>query len=605
MGLHRVTWAALTRMARALGLAALVGIGGVLMLWTSTGSATAAQTCAAGSSVYVVAHEDDSILFQDPAIQQDIQSGRCVETIFVTAGDAGRSSSYWLGREAGAQASYAQMAGVANTWSQVDAGVAGHPMSQWTLTGNPNVSVVFMRLPDGNDTGSGFSATGNQSLQKLWQGTISSITAVDGSSSYTAGTLTGTLTTLLQTASADRVVTQDFTGTYGDGDHSDHHAVAYFTRAAGQADATPHTLTGYMDYPISSFPVNLAVSDAQAKQATWFSYAPLDTLACQTVSDCTSHGYAAWWSRQYATAVLQQPSAASPALASLNPATGPGGTSVSISASGFLPTHALTVTVGGLPATVTSGGTTDAAGASTVIFTMPAISGGPEPVVVSDGTSTLMSTTSFGITPTLAGLSPVSGVVGSTATISGAGFQASRALTVKVGGVNATITAGGTTDANGVASITFTVPIAPAGFEPVVVSDGATSVTAPVGFVVLPSVSGLAPTTGPPETPATISASGFIASHLLTVTVGGVNAPVTSGGTTGSNGAATVHFTVPSVAVGSQPVVVSDGTNSAASTPALNVTTPPPAVVGGLTPTTGPVGTAATITRRGLRPHTR
>jgi hypothetical protein len=57
------------------------------------------------------------------------------------------------------------------------------------------------------------------------------------------------------------------------------------------------------------------------------------------------------------------------------------------------------------------------------------------------------------------------------------------------------------------------------------------------------------------------------------VTVGGTAATITSGGTTNSSGAATVNFTIPSVATGSQAVVVSDGTSSATSPTSFTVST--------------------------------
>ena len=48
-------------------------------------------------------------------------------------------------------------------------------MPLFTLTGESNISLIFMRLPDGNIDGSGFASTDNVSLQDLWTGTISSI----------------------------------------------------------------------------------------------------------------------------------------------------------------------------------------------------------------------------------------------------------------------------------------------------------------------------------------------------------------------------------------------------------------------------------------------
>ena len=92
-----------------------------------------------------------------------------------------------LARAGCREAAYAEMAGVANTWTQSDAGVAGHPMPVMTLSADPNLSLVFMRLPDGNVDGSGFAAQNFESLQKLYTGAVSQMTTVDGSSSYTLG----------------------------------------------------------------------------------------------------------------------------------------------------------------------------------------------------------------------------------------------------------------------------------------------------------------------------------------------------------------------------------------------------------------------------------
>ena len=180
------------------------------------------------------------------------------------------------------------MAGVANSWTQTDAGVPGHPMPIYTLTGQPTVSVVFMHLPDGNVDGSGFASTNYQSLQKLWTGTISTIDAVDGSSSYTKSSLISTLTSLMSGFQPGSIRTQDYVGTYGDGDHSDHYTVAYLTQAASQQYTTPHTLTGYSDYYTRSLPANVSGADLTAKQNAFYKYAWYDSGAsyCSTAAGC-------------------------------------------------------------------------------------------------------------------------------------------------------------------------------------------------------------------------------------------------------------------------------------------------------------------------------
>ncbi len=81
-------------------------------------------SAATGSILNIVAHEDDDLLFLSPDLLHAIQSGRTVRTIIVTAGDAGDGASYWQSRESGSMAAYAQMSGVANSWTQSDAGVS-------------------------------------------------------------------------------------------------------------------------------------------------------------------------------------------------------------------------------------------------------------------------------------------------------------------------------------------------------------------------------------------------------------------------------------------------------------------------------------------------
>jgi LmbE family N-acetylglucosaminyl deacetylase len=284
----------------------------VLAFGPAAAEARPAAGCAAGSTLYTVAHADDSILFQDPDIRTDIAAGRCVRTIFLTAGDAGLDATYWQGRENGVAAAYADLAAQPNVWRTADAGIPGHPAPLLTLVANPAVSIVFLRLPDGQSRGRGFGSTGLVSLEKLWLETVPSMTAVDRTSSYTRAELVAALTAAMTTYGADTIRTQDFLGAFGDGDHSDHHAAAYFTRAAGELYVPRHTLIGYVGYGISTLAVNLSAAAAAAKQQTFFVYAPFDPPLCQTVATCEPAAYAGWWSRQYVNATVVQGSGPPP-----------------------------------------------------------------------------------------------------------------------------------------------------------------------------------------------------------------------------------------------------------------------------------------------------
>ncbi|WP_354187169.1 PIG-L family deacetylase [Arthrobacter sp. UYCu712] len=249
--------------------------------------------------MHIVAHQDDDLLFQSPALIAAIRGGMCVRTVYVTAGDANEPATYWASRESGVKAAYAQLAGVANTWTTADAGIAGHPIPVATLDGATNISLAFMRLPDGFPTGGGASNSGYQSLQKLYGGVINSMTAVNGSSSYTLSTLQGTLLALMNSYQPNQIATLDFAGSYGDGDHSDHHTVAYLVLAAQQQYSLPHTVTGYEGYGIAQRPSNVFDPDLTTKTNAFLTYAQYDYRTCNTADACAAGAMGARFSRSY------------------------------------------------------------------------------------------------------------------------------------------------------------------------------------------------------------------------------------------------------------------------------------------------------------------
>ena len=342
---------------QAICLAVIVAVASLLLAdpWASA----ATPSCPNGATMTVVAHEDDSLLFQNPDLLHDIQSGRCVRTVFVTAGNAGQGQGYWSSREKGAEAGYASMAGVPNTWSQADAGITGHAMPLMTLTGNPKVSIVYMRLPDAAIDGTGNAPNSSQSLQDLWTGKINQIAAVDGSSSYTAADLINTLTTLMKSFGPDRIDTQDFAGAYGNGDHSDHLTTAYLTQQASRGYNTiKHTLVGYMGYPSQSQPSNVTGSDFTGKLAAWLAYAPFDFLVCQNQTACQTSTYWAWLNAQYTTATeTDGPGITYPPLAHATAAM-PDYVADTVGGPTYMAAYGSTVTLDGSQSVDPDGGTT-------------------------------------------------------------------------------------------------------------------------------------------------------------------------------------------------------------------------------------------------------
>ena len=264
------------------------------------GSELSSNLSSPTNAMYIVAHPDDSLLFQSPSLLQNVQNGLNVLTVHLTAGDDGLAESYWGDRELGIEAAYALMAGAANNWTTSALTVGSHQIVLDTLKAQPNITVAFMRLPDGGyPAGDGTPMYGNQSLMQLWQGSESSITAVDGSTSYVSQDLINTLASMMTTFQPQLIVVQDYVNTFGDGDHMDHYATAQFAQSAHNLYATTHSFVGYMGYSITALAANVSGALLTTKQSAFYTYGGYDSLTCSSQASCASTAYAPWLLRQY------------------------------------------------------------------------------------------------------------------------------------------------------------------------------------------------------------------------------------------------------------------------------------------------------------------
>ncbi len=260
-------------------------------------------TCKGKTVLSFVAHQDDDLLFMNPDHQNALHSGECLRTVYLTAGDNGLRSTYWLGRQKGAEAAYDAMEGHSSSlWVERNVSVGAHKyIKMASPRGDPNVTLIFVNLPDGNLTGSGFLRTHNESLAKLASGDIGSISTVDGQSSYSKDDLKNLLVRLMQFYGPDGIDTQMpiNDGTIGV-DHSDHTTTGQFTAAAYTIYAQSVPIKYYVGYPISGLPQNVDGQDLTDKTATLRAYARHDNLLCFSQADSSSGcPYGAWLMRQY------------------------------------------------------------------------------------------------------------------------------------------------------------------------------------------------------------------------------------------------------------------------------------------------------------------
>jgi LmbE family N-acetylglucosaminyl deacetylase len=265
--------------------------------------------CSVPTSLNIVAHQDDDLLFMNPDIQHEITAGHCVRTVYITAGDAGSNQYYWLGREQGSEAAYSKMIGSDAIWIHRIIQIGENQyITVANPKGNTKISLIFMHLPDGNIGGSGFGVSNHESLQKLYNGQISSIQAIYGGSVYSSDQLTAALVELMHFYQPADIRTQAAYESKAFPDHSDHMAVSRFTVHAYEQyelnqfnNSVTIPLKHYIGYPIHSFAENVSGEELDTKTAIFLSYAKHDSSVCQSVDQCAANpAYGAYLRRQYA-----------------------------------------------------------------------------------------------------------------------------------------------------------------------------------------------------------------------------------------------------------------------------------------------------------------
>lgn len=188
----------------------------------------------------VIAHADDWQLFQGDRTASAVQAGSKVVIVYVTAGDAGKHTTlpaYWKARETASKASVTSMT-APGAWSCADVTLHAHLL--WRCTKANTVS-YYMRLPDGGGEGQG---TGLGSLSRLRSGSISTLRAVDRSTTYTSWSdLVSTFQALVRHEAAGQadptlaMNQHDWDTRLNGGDHPDHLATGELVKAASAGRA--------------------------------------------------------------------------------------------------------------------------------------------------------------------------------------------------------------------------------------------------------------------------------------------------------------------------------------------------------------------------------
>ncbi len=286
----------------------------------------------------------------------------------------------------------------------------------------------------------------------------------------------------------------------------------------------------------------------------------------------------------------------------ISPTNGPVGTTITVTGSNFIYNSTISINFAGNPMTTSPYPiVADPTGSFSATFNFNFnASAGINQVMASDGVNSAFA--NFNVKPSIT-LNPITGPIGSLATVTGTGFAASQSVTVTFAGATVTTApVNVNTDGFGFFTSNFTVPSGQTAGTKNVVATDANSNSATTTFAVTPSIS-LNSTNGDVGSTVNVSGSGFAANSILALKFAGSTVTLVGTTSTNSSGAFTgATFTVPTWvstwAIGSvQTVVITDAAaNSGLNTFTVNTVTQ------SITVTLSDSAPSATVTVNGGNP---
>ncbi|MBG0831876.1 PIG-L family deacetylase [Planomonospora sp. ID67723] len=249
------------------------------------------------SSLQVVAHPDDDLLFMSPDLLRGIARGRNTVTVYLTAGEAvagleddRNPVGYIEDRERGVRAAYAWVAGFRDHWRRETTSLGGVRVAVDTLVERPQIKLVFARLPDGGDPR---ADGGRNALTRLWtdrSGAACVHAIASGPACLSRADVLGMLRAAIRTFRPAVLRSLDPAPPAGRRpDHPDHVAAARFADEAAPADIE---VISYSGYPITSLPPNLDLAEREVKRRAFALYRRHDYRVA-------GPGYDAWIGRMY------------------------------------------------------------------------------------------------------------------------------------------------------------------------------------------------------------------------------------------------------------------------------------------------------------------
>lgn len=254
---------------------------------------------------FVGAHPDDWQIYMGDFAYDAIVGKSKTIIIIPNAGDEGFGKTYWQAREDASIASVRAVLGYplsTGDKSEVDEILTfnGKTLRHHTLS---NVSMYFLRFPDGMKDGSGTEASKHQSMFQLMEGDIADLTTIDGANTYTWNELTTVLKSIINkeyTVSTKdiRFYIQD-PGTEKKISHSDHLAVQKVIReVSSTVTSSDCRQLAFEDYRVKNKTENSSKGNIGKKLLVYSAYDNLMISRNQPCGLCQRSHYE-WLLRSY------------------------------------------------------------------------------------------------------------------------------------------------------------------------------------------------------------------------------------------------------------------------------------------------------------------
>ncbi len=261
---------------------------------------------AQNTSVYVSAHADDWQLFMNPNAYNSVKANEKVIFLHTTAGDAGNgtgNNNYYLAREEGSLRALRFMsntfrsgAGACADMNPTVVNINGHTIQKYTYR---NITAYFLRLPDGGGGGGGYILHNYKSLQKLYNGSVTNLPAIDGSTNYASkADLQATLKSLIERERSGNLTFNiaDTDSSRNPGDHSDHiYSSRIMQDVANEIGGV--TLNLYQEYNTSGKAQNVSNQELIISAGTWGATA--SGLSDNCHHSTWDNGHNGWIGKQY------------------------------------------------------------------------------------------------------------------------------------------------------------------------------------------------------------------------------------------------------------------------------------------------------------------